>query len=109
MSDRDTALLFRPVGQAEFPPRLSYQPISHPVLSRSYAEQIARDWNTKDPRSGYIGYVTRFRVRVDFLERYSVLTVGGSDHQEYQITAEDLARFNNNNVGGFRVVRQFET
>ena len=120
MSDQSTVLLFRPVGQAEmdliesngyqeFPPRLPQQPIFYPVLSRSYAEQIARDWNTKDPRSGYIGYVTQFRVRAGFLERYSVQTVGGSDHQEYWIPAEDLAEFNKNIVGRIRVVEQFES
>jgi hypothetical protein len=120
MPKQGTVLLFRPVGQAEmdlientgyqeFPPRLPYQPIFYPVLSRTYAEQIARDWNTKDPRSGYIGYVTQFRVRADFLERYSVQTVGGSDHQEYWIPAEDLAEFNKNIVGGIRVVELFES
>ncbi len=63
-----TTTLYRPVGQAEldliresgfiaFPPRLPEQPIFYPVLTRSYAEQIARDWNTKDPKSGFVGYV----------------------------------------------------
>jgi hypothetical protein len=117
--DKDTVLLFRPVGQAEmdliedtgcksFPPRLPHQPIFYPVLNRNYAEQIARDWNTRDPRSGYVGYVTQFRVRADFLERYSVQTVGSSDHQEYWIPAEDLDEFNENIVGGIHVVKQFK-
>ena len=120
MSDQNTVLLFRPVGQAEmdliestgyqeFPPRLPYQPIFYPVLSSGYAKQIARHWNTNDPRSGYVGYVTQFRVRTDFLERYSVQTVGGSDHQEYWIPAKDLAEFNKNIVGGIRVVEQFKS
>jgi hypothetical protein len=56
-----------------------------------------------------VGYVTQFRVRTDFLERYSVQTVGGSDHQEYWIPAEDLAEFNKNIVGGIRVVEQFKS
>ncbi len=66
-----TTKLFRPVGQRElnliaaggfkaFPPRLPEQTIFYPVLSQEYAEQIARDWNTKDERSGYVGYVTEF-------------------------------------------------
>ena len=46
----------------EFPPRLPEQPIFYPVLSEEYAMQIARDWNTKDERSGFVGYVLRFRV-----------------------------------------------
>ena len=119
MTEQDTVLLIRPVGQAEmdlientgcraFPPRLPHQPIFYPVLRRSYAEQIARDWNTKDPRAGYAGYVTQFRVRAGFLERYSVQTVGSSDHQEYWIPAEDLAEFNENIVGGIRVVEKFK-
>jgi hypothetical protein len=66
--------LYRPVGQAEldliraagmrrFPPRLSWQPIFCPVLDEEYAIRIAREWNTKDPGSGHVGYVTRFAVR----------------------------------------------
>lgn len=41
----------------EFPPRLPEQPIFYPVLSEEYATQIARDWNTKDERSGFAGFV----------------------------------------------------
>jgi len=120
MSDQDTVTLFRPVGKAEmhlientgcreFPPRLPHQPIFYPALSRRHAKQIARDWNTKDPRSGYKGYVTQFRVRADFLERYPVQTVGGSENQEYWIPAEYLTEFNNNIVGKIHVVEQFES
>jgi hypothetical protein len=120
MSDEDTVLLFRPVGQTEmdlienngcqgFPPRLPYQPIFYPALSRSYAAQIARDWNTKDPRSGYVGYVTQFRVRADFLKRYPAQTVGGSEHIEYWISAENLAEFSKYIVGRIRVVEKFKT
>jgi len=79
--------LYRPVGQAEldlirasafraFPPRLPSQPIFYPVLNEEYAAQIARDWNTGDAASGFVGYVTRFRVRADYLARHEVRTVG---------------------------------
>ena len=72
MSEEST-ILFRPVGQKElnliresgfraFPPRRFFQPIFYPVLNEEYAAGIARDWNTKDEASGYVGYVTRFRV-----------------------------------------------
>src|SRR5258708_7472060 len=99
--------LYRPVGQLEldliraskfrqFPPRLPEQPIFDPVLTEDYATQIARDWNTKDERSGFSGYVLRFRVRTEFLQRYDVHTVGSSDHREYWIPAADLARLNEN-------------
>lgn len=80
MPDREATTLFRPVGQQEleliaasgwraFPPRLFWQPIFYPVLTEEYAIGIARDWNTKDAASGYVGYVTRFRVRKAFLSK----------------------------------------
>jgi hypothetical protein len=71
--------LYRPVGQAEFelirasgfrefPPRLPEQPFFYPVLTESYATQIARDWNAEDERSQFVGHVLRFKVRAEFLE-----------------------------------------
>jgi hypothetical protein len=41
----------------------------YPVLNEDYATKIARDWNAK--HSG-IGYITRFRVRRSFLDRYQI-------------------------------------
>ena len=110
--------LFRPVGLAElelikgsgftaFPPRLPDQPIFYPVLTFEYAEQIARDWNTKDRRSGYRGFVTRFGVKPAFLGRYDVKQVGSALHQEYWIPAEDLPESNANLVGLIEVVAEY--
>ena len=109
--------LFRPVGEqelelirqsdnTEFPPRLSTQPIFYPVLSEEYAIQIARDWNAKynDPKCGY---VTRFRVRKSFLDRYELKTVGGSVHQEYWVPAEELDEFNRQIDGPIEVIAEF--
>jgi hypothetical protein len=115
MSVNDTVTLFRPVGPKElelirdsnnraFPPRLPEQPIFYPVLNESYAVQIARDWNVK--ASG-AGFVTRFRVRRYFIERYQIQTVGDSAHQELWIPAEDLPAFNENIVGDIEVVAEF--
>ena len=112
----ETTLLYRPVGQkeldliresefTEFPPRLPHQPIFYPVLNEEYATQIARDWNAKSEERA--GYVTRFRVRTDYLKRYQIETVGGSVHQEYWIPAEDLAEFNRNIVGLIEVVAEY--
>lgn len=114
----DVVTLYRPVGQKEldliresgwrtWPPRLPFQPIFYPVLNEEYATQIARDWNTKDAASDYVGYVTRFQVRVDYLRRYPVQTVGGAQHQEYWIPAEDLEEFNHNIVGMIEVIAGF--
>jgi len=113
-----TTTLYRPVGQKEldriresgfraFPPRFSWQPIFYPVLNEEYATGIARDWNTKDEASGYVGYVTRFQVRTAFLSRYLVQTVGSSLHQEYWIPAEDLDEFNRNIVDSIEVISEY--
>ena len=115
--EEDTLTLFRPVGleelelirasgDREFPPRLPEQPIFYPVLNEGYAAQIARDWNVRHGRHGR-GFVTRFRVRARFLEGYEVRTVGGREHQEYWIPAEDLPEFNRNIVGPIEVIAEF--
>src|SRR3984957_6525327 len=111
----ETITLWRPVGPREldliretgmraFPPRLPEQPIFYPVLTEEYATKIARDWNV--PASG-AGYVTRFRVRRDFLDRYNVQNAGGERFQEYWIPAADLAEFNRNIVGTIEIVQRF--
>jgi hypothetical protein len=113
----ETVVLFRPTGPHElalieesgysaFPPRLFWQPIFYPVLNEEYATQIALDWNARDGNSGY---VTRFRVRRDFLHRYEVHQVGGAIHQEYWIPAEDLEEFNHQIVGKIEVVAEFHS
>ena len=110
--------LFRPVGQKEldliaesgfraFPPRLFHQPIFYPVLIEEYAVQIARDWNTVDSVSGYVGYVTRFLVSASFLAEFNVETVGASIHQEYWIPSERLDEFNAHIIGPIEVIREF--
>jgi hypothetical protein len=66
--------LYRPVGQKEldliaesgwraFPPGYPTSRSSLPVLNEEYATMIARNWNTKDEASGFVGYVLRFQVR----------------------------------------------
>lgn len=87
-----------------FPPRLPDQPIFYPVLNEDYAVQIARDWNV--PASG-AGYVLRFEVRRDFLDRYEVQQAGGRQHLEYWIPAEELPEFNAAIVGEIAVVTEF--
>jgi hypothetical protein len=99
--------LIRKSGFREFPARLPEQPIFYPVLSAGYATQIARDWNTKDDRSGLAGFVLRFRVRTEFLRAYDVHAVGSADHQEYWIPAADLPQFNANIVGSIEVIAEF--
>jgi hypothetical protein len=118
MTTQETVVLFRPVGQKEldlvrdsawkrFPPRLPAQPFFYPVLTEDYAVSIARDWNTKDPNSGYVGYVLRFRVLRDYIDRYETHEAGGSKLREYWIPSEKLDEFNDNIVGTIELLHEF--
>jgi hypothetical protein len=118
MNGKQTVTLFRPVGQQEldliqasgwkeFPPRLYWQPIFYPVLTEEYAIMIARDWNTKDPNSGYVGYVLQFDVEFDYLSQYEPQEAGGRDLKEYWIPSEDLKEFNKHIMGTIDVIHEF--
>lgn len=111
-------MLYRPVGRGElelirqsgfraFPPRLPGQPIFHPVVTREYAVEMARDWNAKDRASGYSGFVTRFSVDSAFLSRYSPHQVRDSIHKEYWIPAQELEAFNQNIRGPIEVIAEY--
>jgi hypothetical protein len=113
----EVIVLYRPVGAGElalieasgflkFPPRLPEQPIFYPVVNEEHAEQIARDWNARY-NSDKVGYVTRFQVRKEFLDKYDVKVVGGRTHVEYWIPADDLEEFNRNIVGKIEVIAEF--
>ena len=118
MNNPTTKTLYRPVGQAEldliaaaqwkrFPPRLDWQPIFYPVLTEEYAIFIAEKWNTKDPNSGYVGYVLEFEVDADYLAQFPVQYVGGPESLEYWIPAEELEVFNDKIVGRIEITHQF--
>ena len=108
-------LLYRPVGQKEFdliaqagfrafPPRLVGQPIFYPVLNEEYATFIARNWNTSDEASGYIGYVLRFAVETEYLGGFEVQKVGSATAMEYWIPAERLEEFNSKIIGKIELI-----
>jgi len=110
-----TTMLFRPVGKKEydliaqsgfksFPPRLEGQPIFYPVLNEQYATHIAREWNTKDEFSGFVGYVLRFYVDSEYLKAFDVQKVGDATALEYWIPAEELDVFNQHIRGSIEVV-----
>jgi hypothetical protein len=118
MTADETTLLYRPVGQKEldliaesgfraFPPRLDWQPIFYPVLNEEYATFIAREWNTKDAASGFVGYVLRFAVRTDYLAQFKIQKVGSATALEYWIPADQLTTFNRNMVGPIEVVSRY--
>ena len=110
-----TVTLYRPVGPGElqlikesgwteFPPRLPEQPIFYPVTNEEYAAQIARDWNVRDSGSGF---VTRFNVDADFIQRYPIQKVGGAIHTELWIPADELADFNRHISGNIELIAEF--
>ena len=110
-----TVTLYRPVGPAElqlvaesawtrFPPRLPEQPIFYPVLTLEYADQITRQWNV--PQFG-AGHVTEFEVDAEYLGQFEVRQVGGAEHRELWVPAEELDAFNAHIRGPIRVVRSY--
>jgi hypothetical protein len=110
-------ILYRPVGMKEleliaesgftaFPPRLPEQPIFYPILNLEYANQIARDWNTKDEASGYAGFVTRFEIDDVYAGQYEAHQVGNAaNHRELWVPAESLKEFNQHIKGKIQIVR----
>jgi nicotinamidase/pyrazinamidase len=111
-----TLTLYRPTGPHElalleesnfmtWPPRLPDQPIFYPVMNQAYAEQIATEWNIRDSGSGY---VTRFEVDRNFLKPYPRKIVGGTQHEELWIPAEDLDQLNQHIIGKIEVIKRFE-
>lgn len=110
--------LFRPVGLKEheliketgkFPPRLPHQPIFYPVLYEDYAIEIARDWNTRDEASDFMGFVTIFYVNRSFLNKHKLepKRVGKAHHIEYWIPADLLDELNQNIDGEIKTLHTF--
>ena len=108
-------VLYRPVGPDElelikqsgwkkFPPRLPEQPIFYPVLNEEYAIQINVEWNV--PAYGS-GFVTKFYVDLNYIEKFPEQNVGGEIHNELWIPAEELEEFNNNIIGLIEVTKEF--
>src|SRR5438105_10747401 len=111
----ETVTLYRPTGPKElelvkasgfkrWPPRLPEQPIFYPVTNEQYAIDIASDWNVKE--SGH-GYVTRFHVREEFMDRFLIQRVGGSHHTEWWIPAEQLEELNDRILGLIEVIHEY--
>lgn len=108
--------LYRPVGAKElkliedsgwtaFPPRLPEQPIFYPVTNEAYAAQIARDWNTRFGSKE--GFVTKFDVDLAYAAKFDRKVVGGREHEELWVPAEELEEFNRHIVGRIEVTQHF--
>ena len=112
----ETVTMYRPTGPDElnlvaesgykkWPPRLPEQPIFYPVTNEEYAKEIAMKWNVK---SSGVGYVTKFEVKKEFIDKYELHKVGASNHEEWWIPAEDLEKLNENIVGLIEVVGDYK-
>jgi hypothetical protein len=111
--------LYRPIGFQElvliantnflkFPPRLPSQPIFYPVLNLDYGIQIAQDWNTTDPNSGFAGFVTQFDVDDAYISQFETQIVGSIQvHQELWIPADRLVEFNRHIQGEIEIVAAY--
>jgi hypothetical protein len=113
--DLQTVTMYRPIGPGElelvkasgyrrWPLRLPEQPIFYPVTNEQYAKEIAITWNIRE--SG-VGFVTRFRVKKDFVDQFSIKKVGGEHHTEWWIPAERLEELNDNIIGLIEVIGEF--
>ena len=108
--------LYRPVGLHEleliydsgmktFPARLPQQPIFYPVLQLEYARRIASDWNVKNGQ--FAGYVTQFKVEEEYISQFEVHTAGGSQREEFWISAEEMEEFNRHISGHIKVLEAY--
>jgi hypothetical protein len=110
----ETVICYRPLGQKElelvkesgyrhWPPRLPDQSIFYPVTSEEYAIELTQ-WNITDFGKGY---VSKFLVNKNFMDRYPIKTVGAKRHTEWWVPAEDLAELNKNIFGGIEIIGEY--
>jgi len=113
-----TTTLYRPVGEKEmiliiesnfkkFPPRLEWQPIFYPVLDEDYASEIAEKWNTRDEAGNYLGFVTKFKVLDEEINKYPAQNVGARNHNELWVPSEKLETVNQAIIGNIEVIKVF--
>ncbi len=111
----ETTTLYRPVNKVEldliqktqwkkFPPRLPEQPIFYPVTNQEYASQITTEWNLPSYKNGF---VTEFRLSKKYLTKFKVEKVGLDHHTELWVPAEELEEFNNEIIGGIKVIEGY--
>ena len=111
----NTVTCYRPTGQKEldlvaqanyqkWPPRLPEQPIFYPVTNQDYAIELTQ-WNITDFGAGY---VTKFEVNKEFMDKFPIKTVGAKNHTEWWIPADELDELNDNIVGKIEVIASFK-
>ena len=109
-----TVTCYRPLGDKElelvkesgfkkWPPRLPEQPIFYPVTSEEYAVELTQ-WNITDFGKGY---VSKFEVKKDFMDKYPIKTVGAKRHTEWWVPAEELEERNDNIIGEILIIGKY--
>lgn len=75
------------------------------MLNQEYAEQIARDWNTKS--GSLAGYVTELDVDDGHAASFPVQQAGSRKHRELWVPAEELEEFNRHIQGRIRIIAAY--
>jgi hypothetical protein len=111
-------ILFRPIGANElgliaksgfrrFPPRLAENPAFSPVAAFDDARRVAELSKTQDKKSGFAGFVIRFEVADDYVQRLAARASGGPAPGEFEVPAGELENLNRHLVGRIEVVRRY--
>jgi hypothetical protein len=66
---------------------------------------MARDWNTKS--RSFSGHVTRFKVDDDYASNFERHLVGGREHEELRVPAEELDEFYRHILGVITVIAAY--
>ena len=72
-------------------------------MNEAYATQISVEWNIPTYR---VGYVTKFEVDADYLQKFKVENVGGEIHNELWVPSEELGEFNKHIAGKIEVIAE---
>jgi hypothetical protein len=111
-------ILFRPIGANElgliaksgfrrFPPRLAENPAFSPVAAFDDARRVAELSKTQDKRSGFAGFVIRFEVADDYVERLAARASHSPPGGGFQVPPGELENLNSHLVGRIEVVRRY--
>lgn len=94
-------------GCSAFPRRLLMQPIFYPSFTFDYACKLAKEWNTIDSLSEYVGLVVAFDVPPTFFSEYQQLLESECDPNELWLPPEQLYTINSSIMGKIRVTEIF--
>lgn len=92
------------LGWRAFPAMDDDQQIFAPKLHQAYAEMLARQLEMAHFQAGY---VVRFTLGNDFLQRFTPVSVAYREHEEYRIPVRSLAELNRAIVGRIELVSGF--